>query len=285
MKGTVYLLSALWALLVSVFLPHQAAGQINITSVALSNGMIHLEWNGGTAPWQVEAQADIASSNWTAIATAATANASVPANTDLQFLRVASTPAPDTTARYRMTFVNTWSTTNPAGYTFPGSAHYTTFAGATHNDSLSMWKTGDLATPGMEQLAELGGTFMAQNEITAAITAGSADQSLSFPGFFPPGVNQVVFEFDVNLSHSKVSFASMVAPSPDWFVGVSAVDLLASGDWADTLTLPATVYDAGTETGAGFSLGNPAESPHKPITVYAPFTLPFGAFTFERIAP
>jgi len=284
-KRTVYLLSALWALLVSVFLPHQAAGQIDITSVALSNGMIHLEWSGGTAPWQVEAQADIASSNWTSIATAATANASVPASTALQFLRVASLPAPDATARYRMTFVNTWSTSNPAGYNFPGTAHYTTFAGTTHNDSFSMWKTGDLATPGMEQLAELGGTFMAQNEITAAITAGSADQSLSFPGFFPPGVNQVVFEFDVNLSHPKVSFASMVAPSPDWFVGVSALELIQAGDWVDTLNVPARVYDAGTETGEGFSLGNPAELVHQPISRFDTFTLPFGAFSFERIEP
>jgi len=263
-----------------------AAAQIDITKTTLQNGMFELEWNGGTSPWTVESHSSLTdTSGWTVVTTVNTQRVMLPAAADRQFFRVASTPpSPDATARYRMTFVNSWSTTNPAGFNFPSTAHYTSFIGASHNDDYSMWKVGELASPGMELVAELGGTGIAENEILAAIGAGSADTPIGFSGFFPPAVNQTTVEFDVNLTHTKISFASMVAPSPDWFVGVSALDLLAAnGDWVEILSVPANVYDAGTETGAGFDLSNPAESPHKPITRYAPFTMPFGAFTFERI--
>ena len=59
----------------------------------------------------------------------------------------------------------------------------------------------------------------------------------------------------------------MVAPSPDWFVGVSGLTLLdAGGDWVESLQVDLFPWDAGTEEGSGFSLSNSATSPKGVIT-------------------
>ena len=59
----------------------------------------------------------------------------------------------------------------------------------------------------------------------------------------------------------------MVAPTPDWFVGVSDVSLRNGDVWVQTLTVNLHPYDAGTEEGSGFSLGNPATNPQQAITL------------------
>ena len=77
----------------------------------------------------------------------------------------------------------------------------------------------------------------------------------------------------------------MIAPSPDWFIGVSGLSLLGEdGNWVPELTVTLYPYDAGTEDGSGYSLGNPATDPLQPITRIrgeAPFSdEPIGTFTF-----
>ena len=42
-----------------------------------------------------------------------------------------------------------------------------------------------------------------------------------------------------------------------------------TGMWKDEVTHMAMAYDAGTEMGTGFSGDNPAEAPHKPISMIA----------------
>ena len=59
----------------------------------------------------------------------------------------------------------------------------------------------------------------------------------------------------------------MIGPSPDWFVGVSALSLLdGSDDWLLSHTVDLFPYDAGTENGEEFSLSNSATSPQGDIT-------------------
>ena len=55
----------------------------------------------------------------------------------------------------------------------------------------------------------------------------------------------------------------MLAPSPDWFVGVDSLDMCDNGTWReswDVTMLPP--WDAGTEDGQQFSFSNPASNPH-----------------------
>ena len=46
--------------------------------------------------------------------------------------------------------------------------------------------------------------------------------------------------------------ASMIAPSPDWFIGLSGLNLYANKRWVADTTVQLFVYDAGTENGDVF---------------------------------
>ena len=56
--------------------------------------------------------------------------------------------------------------------------------------------------------------------------------------------------FRVDSKHHLVSLVSMIYPSPDWFVGVSGLELcLGNGSWVDEKILNLYPYDAGTDSG------------------------------------
>lgn len=47
-----------------------------------------------------------------------------------------------------------------------------------------------------------------------------------------------------------MSFVSMIDPSPDWFVGVSRLELcLDNGSWVESKVLDLFPWDAGTDSG------------------------------------
>ena len=80
----------------------------------------------------------------------------------------------------------------------------------------------------------------------------------------------------------------MIAPSPDWFVGVSGRSLQdESGEWLEELEVTLYPYDAGTDDGATYTSANADSSPQQPIRGIrgeAPFSdAPIGTFTFTRI--
>ena len=41
----------------------------------------------------------------------------------------------------------------------------------------------------------------------------------------------------------------MLAPRPDWFVGVDGVSLRENGSWLDSKVVELVVFDAGTDSG------------------------------------
>ena len=67
--------------------------------------------------------------------------------------------------------------------------------------------------------------------------------------------------------HHQVSMVARIVPSPDWFVGVSSLNLCEEGVWVDHLTFDLAPMDAGTDKGMTFSAPNWAEDPQLPITV------------------
>ena len=59
-----------------------------------------------------------------------------------------------TTVTYEIKFQSVWNATDHG--TLPGSAHWSNLVGATHNDQVTFWEIGQLASPGIEDVAELG---------------------------------------------------------------------------------------------------------------------------------
>ena len=61
--------------------------------------------------------------------------------------------------------------------------------------------------------------------------------------------------------YSMVSLITMIAPSPDWFVGVDSYDLCGMNGWKETVTMDLLPWDAGTENGQTYSLDNTETNP------------------------
>lgn len=170
---------------------------------------------------------------------------------------------PDSLASYTVRFTSTWSaTTHPAD--FPTSAHFSGLIGATHTDQVVFWRAGQLASPGIQAMAELGSKSPLTAEIATAIGAGTARFELS-GGAIARSPGQVALDFDVSSAHPLVTLVSMIAPSPDWFVGVADLPLLQNNRWVDSLTVELRGWDAGTDDGATYTAMNAPAMPHMPI--------------------
>ena len=160
----------------------------------------------------------------------------------------------------------------------PSGDHFTTFVGGIHNDQVTFLEDGGTATSGVESMAEIGGTSGLRNEVNAQ--RPNADRAVTFGAPSVTGTRThtgVTFTSD----HPRITLTSMIAPSPDWFVGVSGRSLLnSSGNWLDSLTVNLYPWDAGTENGTEFSLSNPSTNPRGVITSIRGR----GKFTGEHIA-
>ncbi len=184
---------------------------------------------------------------------------------------------------YEVTFDAVWSSaTHPES--FPPSPHFSGLIGGTHNQEVSFWELGGIATPGIESMAETGGKSSLRNEVNSAISAGYAAAVISGGGISrSPG--SVSTTFDIDRTHSLVTLVSMIAPSPDWFVGVSGLELYNGRHWEAEIMVPLDPYDAGTDSGANYTSANADTNPQEPIAVIGGFpftgTGPLGTFTFR----
>ena len=169
-------------------------------------------------------------------------------------------------AAYRVTFEGKFTASALAsGVSVPSNEHFTTLIGAVHNGNVTFWSSGGTASAGIESMAEVGGTSALKSEITAAMLNALAviEQSIA-----SGGTATATVDITLTTDHPLVTLTSMVAPSPDWFVGVSGLSLRNTADdgWQPSLTVDLFPYDAGTEDGTEFSLSNSATSPQGTIT-------------------
>ncbi len=135
----------------------------------------------------------------------------------------------------------TVTTTGPVGLA-PALAAF-------HDGSYDIFDTGGTATAGLEALAEVGDLSTILGE---AATAGANAAAIVDGGPFVPGGGTASAIFSVDAADTSFSFAAMVLPSSDWFIGNgTAVDIssligASVGTTLPTITL-STAYDAGTE--------------------------------------
>ncbi len=169
--------------------------------------------------------------------------------------------AAQSTATYKVTFTSTWSAaTHPTD--FPANPHYSGMIGVTHDAGAVFWQPGSLASPGIKQMAETGNNSTINSEFGTAVTAGTAEFIVNGSGLSSPG--SIEKTFTISQGHSRVTFVAMVAPSPDWFVGVHGENLFVGGSWVDK-TITAFAYDAGTDDGVTYSSSNAPSMPPQNI--------------------
>lgn len=203
-------------------------------------------------------------------------------------LTLGSLSAQEGRAVFEVEFKSTWtSATHPTN--FPSNPHWSPLIGATHDGKTHLWMAGGIASAGIEQMAETGGTGALTAEINAAITAGGAHAVVRGGGLGSPA--SIKIRFVAESSHPFLSITTMLAPSPDWFAGLDSLPLMKNGRWIDTASEKATVWDAGTDSGVSYTSPNANTNPKAKIAVVSTTQGPFqgystsvGSWTVTRIA-
>ena len=121
-----------------------------------------------------------------------------------------------------------------------------------------------LASQGIQDMAERGRKTPLDTEAMQQIAAGRAQNLLS-GGNVNPSPGSTSLEFDVTTAYPYVTLVTMIAPSPDWFVGVSALSLLDGDGWRPEVRVDLEPWDAGTDSGVTFESENLETLPHVPI--------------------
>lgn len=207
------------------------------------------------------------------------------------FAGAASGQCSDTTspsAMYEVVFDAEWSAaTHPTS--FPSNPHFSPLIGGTHSDAVVFWEPGGIATLGIERMAETGSPNSLRNEVNAAILSDTAHGVLQ-GGAIALSPNDVSMSFEIVEEFPLVTLVTMIAPSPDWFVGVHGLSLRENGAWVDSITVDLWAYDSGTDSGVNYNSPNSNTSPKEPIrNITGEFPLDgsgrIGTYTFTRVDP
>ncbi len=258
----------------------------------------YLEWGStghtrsglaiGNNIWDGNAVAGFATGESLALNGTGTKAADWEVNTNPQKCAVAPPPASTSAARYQVTFNAAWSaSTHPTD--FPSNPHFSGLIGLTHTANTALFELGGTASQGIINMAETG----SKNPLTAEIQAiidGGQGQTLVSGGGVGTSPGSVSLEFAIENSHPLVSITTMIAPSPDWFVGVRDLNLFEGGNWVNSKTVEVANYDAGSDSGVSFASGNQATSPLGTIMMITDGPLvvngaipSMGTMTFTRV--
>ncbi|WP_337660387.1 spondin domain-containing protein [Anderseniella sp. Alg231-50] len=171
-------------------------------------------------------------------------------------------------AKYELRIDISWSSdTHP--YDWPAAGgHMSGLIGATHHGRYVMFADGNTASSGVRSVAERGRPRILRAELDEAIERKRVKDVFQADGIAKvPGKTSVTFP--VNETHSKVSFITMIAPSPDWFTGVAGVDLRNDAGWRDEAVYVLWAWDAGTDRGSTYTSDNEANQPAESIRLVA----------------
>ena len=192
------------------------------------------------------------------------------------------------TVTYQVDLKLTWSAQSHP-FEFPDDPHFTPFVGATHHSRYVLFADGQTASSGLELIAENGRASILRAELAEAKRRRRIG-SLIETAALDDSPSQLTFKIEVTERHYLVSLVSMIAPSPDWFVGLASVDLRSGDGWADTVTLPLLAWDAGTDSGASYFADNADTQPRESVRLLAtPHVVgetglaPFGLARFTRL--
>lgn len=188
--------------------------------------------------------------------------------------------------RYAVTVTFSWDGAPADGH--PADKHWSRLIAFAHSSRYDLFGDGDTASSGLALVATNGRVSVLEAELAEGRRRDRVAGQVVLPGL-DTGEGTFVFEIDVTEKHRFVSFATMLAPSPDWFSGVSGVDLMDDGVWRD-LTLPLWVWDAGADSGPDFSGPNMSTQPRQSVRLLThpafltPAGLdPIGSVAFRRL--
>jgi len=187
----------------------------------------------------------------------------------LIFILITLTSKSQDIVAYDFTFTSVWNSSDHG--TLPNSPHWSDLVGTTHNSSIQFWQLGQIATIGVKDVAEKGNNSNFEIEINNAISNGEATAYLETSVLPSAAISSATFT-DIEVSKTKplLTLISMIAPSPDWFIGVNSFSLLDNqGNWkanGSPLIIDLFPIDAGTDAGMSYEANDSSITPPIPIT-------------------
>lgn len=181
------------------------------------------------------------------------------------------------TAKYRLTVTNLWM--KPRFSVVPDGAALSPLTAASHSRRFSALTLYGYASPGVQAIAEGGDNSVLKEELAMPGARPFVKDVVEAAGPTMPG-KKTTIDIEVDCMFSIVSFLSMVAPSPDWFVAKANVETFVKGKFVRKMTGPLAVYDAGTDSGRTLMAKDSKTSPRENI---APLLgKPFGGRAVAR---
>lgn len=165
--------------------------------------------------------------------------------------------------RYQATVALDWNAATH-GPDHPETAHWSRLVAVAHGRRYSLFADGDTASSGLALIATNGRPSILEAELTEARRRNRVGAQVVVEG--PSvGAGTVQFEIGATEDFPLLSFATMLAPSPDWFSGVAAIPLHDGEEWREEIELPLWVWDAGADSGAAFGAPNADTQPRESI--------------------
>lgn len=161
------------------------------------------------------------------------------------------------------------------------NAHWSSLFTVKHSSDQVIWKKGELSTPGVQEIAENGRNNILESELNNRNIQYNVGNGLPNSG---SGLQKTNLTFDRD--NSNISTVSMLAPSPDWFVGVSGLDLCdgTTGEWKNNVEVNLFPHDTGTDAGTRFDSGDQVSRPKENISRLNRFKNSVGKFKATLIS-
>jgi hypothetical protein len=171
--------------------------------------------------------------------------------------------------KYRVELTPLWTKAN-FPFEYPDTSlihkpHFSGLIGTAHNAGYHIFAEGQLPTPGLERLSEEGKHDPLDKEINAAVAAHTAlalAESDPLKDFSQTAKTEIL----VDDAHPMVSLVAMIAPSPDWFAGVSDLNLMENGSWVPSKSVDVYAWDSGGDDGTTYLADDKDNNPKKPTT-------------------
>ena len=175
-----------------------------------------------------------------------------------------------------------WNSTDfPQDY--PENAHFSKLIGWSHDTNQMLFKVGTLATAGIKNMAETGSTSPLESELDSLVELQQGLDSYIGSGL-STGTGDIELNIEVSNKFPAVTMATMIAPSPDWYIAFVNINLMENGSFVDTKTVDAHVYDSGTDDGTTYTSENAVTTPQENITLFVDSPLGDGSALNATIA-
>lgn len=189
---------------------------------------------------------------------------------------------------YRVTIESLWNSGDHVRV--PNSAHFSPVFAVSHNDNYSLFSIGEGVSSDFEGVAETGNTSGVERTAKKSQTQGSVHMLVVTENQFVLRSQIQTFDIEVTKNNPVLSFATMIAPSPDWVIGITGLKLYEEETGFTEFVGARNLYamDAGTEAGdigGNFSTVNRETLPRERLSLLTGtgFDKPFAIFSIRRL--